>query len=74
VSELIASKADNHGIDNHNYHTSTILLEIPTRISQLSSTAAAANLPDDDDDDQCQNKAFPSPSINLEESKNLSQS
>ncbi len=71
-SELIASKADNCDIDTRTYHTSNILREIPTRISLLP-TAATANLPDDDDDRR-QHKPFPSPSINLEESKHLSQS
>jgi len=73
IPELIVSKADNSGIDNHSSHPSTILREIPTRISQISSTAAAED--PDDDDDQHQHRPFPSPSITLDESpKNLPQS
>jgi len=70
VYELTVSKADNRGLNNDNFHTLKILREIPTRISTLTSTAAADDLPNDDDDRR-QHQSFPSPSINLEESTSL---
>jgi len=72
VSELIVSKADNRGIDNYSFPTLNTLREIPTRISPISSTAAADDLLDDDD--RRQHKLFPSPSINLEASTTINHS
>jgi len=70
VYELTVAKADNRGLNNDNFHTLKTLQEIPTRISPITSTTAANDLPNDDNDRR-QHQSFPSPSINLEERTSL---
>jgi len=68
AAESTVSKADNRDSDNTSSSTSTILREIPTRISQPTPTDAAVDL-HNDDDERRQHQTFPPLAINLDESR-----